>query len=479
MNFLQRASGVLMPISSLYGEYGCGSFSESAYEFVDFLSDCGFKYWQVLPLCLTDQYNSPYASVSSVFGNPNFIDLNTLFNKGLLTKEELTKAKQNTPYLCEYSSLNAKRIPLLKKAALRVKNKQEVLDFINKHQEIKDACLFLTLKEQNDNDFFTTWKNLTPNEETLFAYYFMQYEFYTGWQELHKYANSKGVKILGDLPFYVSLFSSDVYFNKECFLLDEDCKPKLVAGVPPDYFSSVGQLWGNPIYNFDYIAKNGFEFFKKRFEFVFDLFDGVRIDHFRAFSEYYTIPFGAQNAINGKWEKAPGREIVDLIKELAKDKLVIAENLGSIDDKVIDLLNYSGFKSMSVFQFGFDGNPNNPHLPHNYNNSTIAFTGTHDNNTLLGFMWELENDLRQKVLNYIGFDNPNFDGSYDKIIECLLRSSAGLVLLPIQDLLHFGADTRLNTPGLAENNWAFRITKEQLSKVDRQKYKELNKIFGR
>ncbi|MBO5723830.1 MAG: 4-alpha-glucanotransferase, partial [Lentisphaeria bacterium] len=174
-----------------------------------------------------------------------------------------------------------------------------------------------------------------------------------------------------------------------------------------------------------------FEFFKKRFEFNFELFDGIRIDHFRAFSEYYTIPFGAKDAIGGKWVKAPGEKIVDLIKKQAKDKLIIAENLGSIDDKVMELLDYSGFKSMSVFQFGFDGNPDNPHLPHNYNNNTVAFTGTHDNITLLGFMWEAESDLRQTVLDYIGFTNPNFDGSYDKIIECMLRSSAGLVLLPI------------------------------------------------
>lgn len=479
MKHLQRASGVLMPISSLYGEYGCGSFSKSAFEFIDFLSDCGFKYWQVLPLCLTDEFNSPYASVSSQFGNPNFIDLDTIYNKGLLTKEELAKARQNTPYLCEYNNLNAKRIPLLKKAALRVKEKKEILEFIDSHKEIKNACLFLTLKEQNEGKFFTDFENLTPNEETLFAYYFMQYEFYAEWQKLHNYANSKGVKIIGDLPFYVSLFSSDVYFNKDCFLLDENCKPKLVAGVPPDYFSKTGQLWGNPIYNFDYIEKSGFEFFKKRFEFNFELFDGIRIDHFRALSEYYTIPFGATNAINGEWKKAPGEKIVDLIKEQAKDKLIIAENLGSIDQRAIELLNYSGFKSMSVFQFGFDGNHDNPHLPHNYNNNTVAFTGTHDNNTLLGFMWEAEKELRQTVLDYIGYTNPNFDGSYDKIIECMLRSSAGLVLLPIQDILCFGADTRLNTPGLAENNWAFRITKDQLNKIDRQKYLKLNKIFGR
>lgn len=479
MNALQRASGVLMPISSLYGQYGCGGFSKSAYEFVDFLSDCGFSYWQVLPLCLTDDYNSPYASMASFFGNPNFIDLETLFNKGLINKEELEDAKQNTPYLCEYEKLNSKRIPLLKKAATRTTEKQKILDFIDANEEVKNACLFLTLKEQNEGEFFTGFKNLTPNEETLFAYYFMQYEFYTQWQKLHEYANSKNIKILGDLPFYVSLFSSDVYFNKQCFLLDENCNPKLVAGVPPDYFSKTGQLWGNPIYNFDFIEKSGFEFFKKRFEFNFKLFDGIRIDHFRALSEYYTIPFGAKDAINGKWVKAPGEKIVDLIKEMAKNKLVIAENLGSIDDKVTALLDYSKFKGMSVFQFGFDGNKNNPHLPHNYDNSTVAFTGTHDNNTLLGFMWEAENELRQQVLDYIGFSGPNFDGSYDKIIECMLRSSAGLVLLPIQDILCFGADTRLNTPGLCENNWAFRITKEQLKKIDKSKYKKLNETFGR
>ncbi len=476
---MERGSGILMPISSLYGEYGCGNIGNAAFEFVDFLSDCGFKYWQVLPICLPDEYNSPYASAASFFLNPNFIDLDALYKEKLLTKNELEMAKQNTPYLCEYGFVNANRIPLLKKAAARVKNQQEVLDFIKENEDIKNACLFLTLKEQNNNEFFTKWQNLTQNNEVLFAYYFIAYKFYKQWEKLHSYANSKGVKIIGDLPFYVSLFSSDVYFNKECFLLNDDCTPKLVAGVPPDYFSAVGQLWGNPIYNFDYIEKSGFDFFKRRFEFSFKLFDGLRIDHFRAFSEYYTVPFGAKNAIKGKWLPAPGEKIVDLIKEIAKDKLIIAENLGTIDDKVVKLLDYSGFKSMSVFQFGFDGNNNNPHLPHSYTNNTVAFTGTHDNNTLLGFMWESDDKTRKNILDYVGFHHENWDYCYDSIIECMLRSSAGLVLLPIQDLLKFGADTRLNTPGLAENNWAFRITKEQLNKIDREKFKKLNKIYGR
>ncbi len=476
---MNRASGILMPISSLYGDYGCGNFGKGAFEFVDFLNESGFTFWQMLPLCLPDEYNSPYASASSFLGNPNFIDLEDLYNKKLITKEELESEKQNNQYLCEYSRINDSRISLLKKSAARVKNKDEVLNFISKNEDVKKACLFLTLKEQNKDLFFTSWQNLTPNEDTLFAYYFMQFTFYTQWEKLHNYAKNKGVKIIGDLPFYVSLFSSDVYFNQKCFLLDDNCNPKLVAGVPPDYFSEFGQLWGNPVYDFNYIEKSGFEFFKRRFEFNLNLFDGLRIDHFRAFSEYYTIPFGAENAILGKWKKAPGKQIVDLINNIAKDKLIIAENLGTIDDKVIDLLNYSGFKSMSVFQFGFDGNNQNPHLPHTYTNNTVAFTGTHDNNTLLGFMWEADEKTRKNVLDYVGYKNENWDYCYDSIIECLLRSSAGLVLIPMQDILQFGADTRLNTPGLAENNWAFRITKEQLSKIDTSKYKKLNRIYGR
>ena len=299
--------------------------------------------------------------------------------------------------------------------------------------------------------------------------------FYTQWQELHDFANKNGIKIIGDLPFYVALDSSDVYFNKESFLLDKNGNPKLVAGVPPDYFSKTGQLWGNPVYDFSGAKQNGYSFFKKRFRFMLNLFDGIRLDHFRAFSEFYGVEYNAENAINGKWYKAPGKEIIDIIKDLKEDKLIIAENLGTIDNKVNQLLEYSKFMSMSVFQFGFDGNYKNPHLPHNYNNNTVAFTGTHDNNTLLGFIWEQDESTRKNI----GYLDNNFDNCYGSIISCLLRSSAGLVLLPIQDILCFGEDTRLNTPGKAENNWAFRITKQALNNVDKDKYLKLNKIYGR
>ncbi len=476
---MNSSSGILMHISSLPSDYSCGNFGKSAYKFVDFLKNSGFKYWQVLPFCIPDEYNSPYMSQASFFGNPNFIDLDALYDKGLLTREELEGAKQENPYLCEFERLNSERMALLTKCAQRCDYKSKVLEFICSHSEIKKACEFMALKEVNDFAPWQEWSTTDIDENRVLPYYFMQYEFYSQWQKLHSYANENGVFIIGDVPFYVSLDSSDVYYNQEQFLLDSDGYPTVVAGVPPDYFSEEGQLWGNPVYDFDAVKKSGFTWWKDRISYMLDLFDGIRLDHFRAFAQYYCVPFGSENAINGKWCDGPDKEIIDVFKEIAGDKLIIAENLGSIDDKVEALLEYSGFMSMSVLQFGFDGNNQNPHLPHTYTKGTVAYTGTHDNNTLLGWVWELDEGTRKNMLDYIGFVGDDWNQSYDCIIKALLRSRAGITIFPIQDILKYGADTRVNTPGKADKNWRFRITEAQLLEIDIDKFKRFNYMFGR
>ena len=476
---MKRKSGILMHISSLCGDYSCGSFGKEAFEFIDFLKDYGYTYWQVLPFCITDKHNSPYMSYSSVGGNINFIDLTTLYEKGLLTEDELEKQKQFTPYSCEFDRLNKERFNVLKLAASRVENKSAIYDFINKNKSIADCCLFMALKDENNDLPWYEWTNDTPNDETLFAWQFIQYEFHTQWDKVHRYANANGIKIIGDLPFYVAYDSCDVRNNQDQFLLDKNGRPECVAGVPPDYFSEEGQLWGNPLYNWEHMQKDGFSWWKNRLEYMLTLFDGIRIDHFRALSEYWSVPANSKTAKSGKWMPAPGKEMVEMIKKVADGKLIIAENLGLIDSKVDDLLEYSGFPGMAVFQFGFDGNTSNPHLPHNYKNNLVAYTGTHDNNTLLGFIWELDNYTRQAVLDYVGFSDSDWNKCYDTILKVINMSSAGIVIMPIQDILGYGSDTRLNTPGKADGNWGYRVTKEQLNSIDRSKFKKLNTMYGR
>lgn len=476
---MDRKSGVLMHISSLYNNFSCGSFGKSAYEFIDFLNDCGFTYWQTLPFCITDEHNSPYMSFSSIGGNINFIDIEELFSEGLITSDELILCKQHTPYSCEFDRLEKERFPLLKKASMRLSDRSKVLEFIKNNKNIADCCIFMALKDANEGLPWNEWTTDKYNDDTLFAWQFIQYTFHEQWDKIHNYAKKRGIKIIGDLPFYVAYDSCDVKNNKEQFLLDENDKPSSVAGVPPDYFSEDGQLWGNPIYNWSQMKKDGYKWWKDRLSYMLTLFDGIRIDHFRALSAYWSVPAGAKTAKEGKWIDGPAEEMIDVIKEVAKDRLIIAENLGLIDSKVDELLKYSSFPGMSVFQFGFDGNPSNPHLPHNYHNNLVVYTGTHDNNTLLGFVWELDNYTRNAVLDYVGYCNSDWNKCYDSIIKNMYCSSAGILIIPIQDLLGYGSDTRLNTPGKADGNWSFRITKEQLNEINKDKFKHLNHIYSR
>ena len=476
---MERASGVLMHISSLYGDYSTGAFGNEAKEFIDFLADCGFKYWQVLPFTVVDECNSPYKSYSAFAGNPYFVDLNILANKGLITTQELEEHKQNTPYSCEYEYLYNTRFKLLKTAAMRVKDKSEIEQFICANKNIADFCKFMALKAANDDLCWTQWKSEEIDAEVLFAWQFIQYEFFSQWKKIKTYANAKNVKIIGDIPIFVAYDSSDVWANSKQFQLDEKNMPKCVAGVPPDYFSEDGQLWGNPLYDWDYMKKDGYKWWTERMNLMLELFDGVRIDHFRGLEAYYSIPYGSINARNGQWVKGPGKDFVDVLKALAGDKLIIAEDLGEITNEVVELVNYSTFPGMRVLQFGFLGDGDSIHKPHHYINNSVAYTGTHDNNTLLGYVWELDEDKRQELLEYCGYSDLDWDKCYDSIIRTLYASNAGIVIFPIQDLLGYGSDTRLNTPGKAEGNWLYRITKEQLMSIDRNKYKKWNRIYNR
>ena len=476
---MERKSGVLMHVSSLFGDYSEGSLGAEAREWIDFLADCGFGVWQVLPFCLPDECNSPYKSTGAFSVNPNFIDLPTLHRMGLLTDEELASAKQKTPYACEFERLQEERFALLKTAASRLKNWKPVEGFLKSHPQTAAFCRFMALKAANGGKEWNEWTVTEPDEEILRAWQFTQYEFCCEWAELKAYANSKGVRIIGDIPIYVAYDSADVWANRRMFQLDEENKPTGVAGVPPDYFSEEGQLWGNPLYDWDAMKQDGYAWWQERMRFMLELFDGVRIDHFRGLESYFSIPAGETTAKNGRWVKGPGMDLIQALQPLCRDKLMIAEDLGDITPDVKQLVDDSGFPGMRVLQFAFLGEKNSPHLPHNYDNCCVAYTGTHDNNTLLGYVWEQSDEQRRALLTYCGFDGADWDQSYGAILRTMFASHAGLLILPVQDLLLYGADTRINTPGNSQGNWSYRITREQMWGIGRDRFYRLNKLYGR
>ena len=478
---MKRTSGVLMYVSSLYGEYSVGSFGAEAREFIDFLAESGFGIWQVLPFCMADECNSPYKSYSAFGGNPLFIDLPTLAKDGLLSTEELESAKQSTPYLCEFERLSKERHDLLRCAAKRADSalRAKVAEFISKNPELAKASEFLALREANGGALWHDWTITELDGDELFFWQFVQYEFFVQWQDIKAYANSKGIRVVGDIPIYVALDSADVWANKEQFQLDRDNYPTCVAGVPPDYFSEDGQLWSNPLYDWKQMKKDGYAWWSRRIEHMLTLFDGVRIDHFRGFESYWSVPASAKTAKEGKWVKGPGRALIDKIRAIAGDRLIIAEDLGDITPAVTNLLKYSKFPGMRVFQFGFLGDKNSPHLPHNYIKNCIAYTGTHDNNTLLGYVWELDPNNRRQVFTYCNCDSDDWSRGCEMIVKTMMASHADTVIFPIQDIFVYGADTRMNTPGTAKSNWAYRITRDQLAAVDRKKFYALNSLYGR
>ncbi len=467
-----------MHISSLWGDYSVGSFGEAAREWIDFLSDCGFTYWQTLPFCLPDEVNSPYKSFSAFSGNPYFIDLPLLCTAGLVTEEELAGALQSTPYYCEFDRLALERNALLAKASKRA-DAAPIEEFMRLHPEVEAFCRYMALKKANGDKVWTEWTVDTPDEDVLRLWYFSQYAFFTQWADIKAYANKKGIKIIGDIPIYVAHDSSDVWASPEQFQLDELGMPKSVAGVPPDYFSEDGQLWGNPLYDWDRMKADSYSWWKRRLAHMLELFDGVRIDHFRGLEAYYSIPADATTAQNGKWVKGPGYDFIKEIKPLCGDKLIIAEDLGEITPKVEALVKKSGFPGMRVFQFGFLGEDDSTHTPHNYPANCVAYTGTHDNNTLFGFIMEASLEERKRVFEYCGYSGSRCEESVDYMLRAVFASHAETVIIPVQDMLGYGADTRMNKPGLAKGNWSYRITRDQFCSLNREGFKALNRIYAR
>ncbi|MBQ9087097.1 MAG: 4-alpha-glucanotransferase [Clostridia bacterium] len=478
---MKRASGVLMHLSSLYGNYSIGSFGKESKEFVDFLAKGGFTYWQVLPFCMADDCHSPYKSYSAFGGNPLFIDLPTLAQRGLLTYGELKQAEQQSPYLCEYSRLEKERLPLLRLAASRISDgeREDIQKWLEEFPELAKAAEFLALCQKNQDRPWHDWTEQMPEPEELFFWQWIQHEFFHQWMEVKRYANKRGIQIIGDIPIYVALDSCDVWANPEQFQLDKNLRPTKVAGVPPDYFSEDGQLWGNPLYNWKQMRSDGYAWWSRRIEYMLTLFDGIRMDHFRGLEAYWSIPASAKTAKEGKWVRGPGRPLIDKIREIAGDRLIIAEDLGDITPGVEALLRHSKFPGMRVLQFAFLGDTESPHLPHNYPKNCVAYSGTHDNNTLLGYIWEMSPESRARLMSYCNCQKEDWRDGCEMIMKTLMASHADTVVFPIQDIFAYGADTRMNTPGTATNNWAYRITREQLAAVNTEKFRFYNELYGR
>ncbi len=488
---LSRASGVLMHVTSLPGSDSIGCFGKEARDFIDFLADCGFTWWQVLPFCMADNCNSPYKSYSAFGGNPYLVDLRILAAEGYLTLDELATVKQDTPYVCEYGKLAISRMNVLRLAASRAtdEDRAAIATFATENPYLEQFSEFMARRAANGDTPWYEWTSDEIDETEHFTWQFIQYHFMKQWQAVRAYANQKGIRIMGDIPIYVAYDSCDVWANRDQFQLDEDGKPTAVAGCPPDYFAEDGQLWGNPLYDWKRMRKDDFAWWSDRIRHMLTLFDGVRIDHFRGLETYWSIPADAETAKEGHWEKGPRAPFIKQLhkvvdeceKKLGYRPLIVAEDLGDSTPELEKFVKDSGFPGMRVLQFAFDGDPENTHLPHNYVQNAVAYTGTHDNNTLLGFIWEADESTRRAMLDYCGFTDWNWDRSetYDAVIRTLMRSVADLAILPIQDVLGFGADCRMNTPGEAEGNWAFRVTGEQIATIDRGRFKKMNQLYGR
>ena len=490
-----------MPVFSLPGKYGIGDFGKSSYEFVDFLHASGQKFWQILPLVQTGFGNSPYSSVSSRSISPYYISIEKLFEQGLLNKEELELSVYQEECI-SYGFLHSVRMPLLKKAFLRFDKQDKKFCSFVKKGSARDYALFMSLKSVFEDKPFYEWqkeykyrdqKTLKAfekdNEDEVLFWQFIQYLALSQWKSVKQYANKKGIKIIGDMPLYVALDSVDVWVDPSLYKLDKKFKPKKVAGVPPDYFCADGQLWGNPVYDYAKHKKQGYKWWADRILNALSVFDYVRIDHFRGLDRYYEIEYGAPNARQGEWKKVPSKALFSAIHKMVDKSRIIAEDLGIIDDGVRALLKRVGYPGMKILSFAFNGEKDNLYLPENLIENSVCYTGTHDNDTLLGLIsssndWDkgnLYNGVRNSLAN-MGMKMPveNDDDLRKAIIELGFASRANLFLMPMQDVLGMGSQMRINEPGTVKaQNWSVRFKQEHFSLEKAKELKALCKKYNR
>lgn len=506
---MKRGGGVLMHIASLPGPFGIGVFGEEAIAFSKQLAKQGMKYWQVLPFSYPGMGDSPYQSFSAFAGNWLFIDPRRLMKRGLLNAGEVVAAEYNVnKWRIDYDFLRVERVKLLRTAYSRINDdiRNQVNKFVAENKWADDVAAYQAIKDDNYQQAWWQWadkdlKNYKPEavakvrETDNYKYHaFVQWLFMTEWAEIKAEINANGIQIIGDMPIYVSGDSADVWAAKDQFKMSSAKKlkeyPDLVfdkaAGVPPDYFCEDGQFWGNPIYDWAKHKKNNYSWWMSRIEENYKIYDIVRIDHFRAFSSYWEIPSEAKTAREGEWVKGPGMDFFRVLNEKFGDSSrLIAEDLGEMTPDLIEFMKECGLPGMKVMQFAFNPGEDSGYLPHNYSNNCVAYTGTHDNNTMLGWLWEAAEHERKECLAYCGFKGDNwgdggtYSGSLRAIIKTLWMSHADCVIIPIQDMLGYGGDTRMNIPGTANGNWKVRFSIEDLNSIDNDWYKELNRLYRR
>ncbi len=494
-----RAAGILLSITSLPSRYGIGCFSKSAYDFVDWLQAAGQRYWQILPLGPTSYGDSPYQSFSTFAGNPYFISLEELIDEGVLTEEECDAADFGTKADdIDYEKIYKSRYPLLRKAYERshISEDTEYQHFAAENEWwLSDYALFMAVKERFGGEPWTKWaQDIRLRWANAIDYYhrelyfdiefqkYLQYKFFSQWRKLKAYANEKGIKIIGDIPIYVAMDSADTWAHPELFQLDGENVPTAVAGCPPDGFSADGQLWGNPLYRWEYHRETGYAWWMSRLWSCFQMYDVVRIDHFRGFDEYYSIPYGAKTAAIGHWEKGPGIELFRKMEECLGWHEVIAEDLGYVTDSVRQLVAESGFPGMKVLEFAFDSRDSgsaSDYLPHNYPVNSVAYTGTHDNETIVGWFESIAAEERKMAREYLCDAYTPQRWLYKSFISLVMRSCAKLCVIPMQDYLGYGNRCRMNQPSTLGKNWRWRLTTEDLTKELQQEIRGLAMRYGR
>lgn len=489
-----RESGVLLPVASLPSDYGIGCFSKEAYEFVDQLKAGGQKNWQILPLGATGYGDSPYQSFSTFAGNPYFIDLETLIKEELLTKEECDACDfgDNSEFI-DYEKIYFSRFKILRKAFERFVPDEEFETFTKENKDwLEDYALYMAIKNSLGGISWSQWpaelKRRAPEameekkkelEEEILFIRFQQYEFTKQWTKLKKYANDQGIRIIGDIPIYVAFDSADAWANPQLFQFDEECTPIAVAGCPPDAFAATGQLWGNPLYDWEYHEKTGFAWWIQRLEYCYKLYDVVRVDHFRGFDEYYAIPYGDKTAENGKWKKGPGLALFKAVKKAMGETPIIAEDLGYLTDSVRQLVKDTGYPGMKVLQFAFDSREESDYLPHNYEHNCVVYTGTHDNNTILGWLDEMAPEDRLLAERYLDNRYTRKEDMPWNFIRLAMASVADLAITPIQEFLCLGGEARINRPSTLGINWKWRLLKGQITHEVIGKMYDMTKLYGR
>jgi len=488
-----RKSGILMHITSLPGPYGIGTMGKSAYEFVDFLSAAGQSYWQILPLSPTGYGDSPYQAFSAFAGNHYLIDPEQLIAQGLLKPEEPAAMDWGTdPERVDFGKLYENRLQLLRLAYNRFRDDDALNRFMAENAWwLEDYTLFMALKVRFHGRDWQSWSvSLLMRLETVLEGYrqelreeirfqsFLQYLFFTQWKALRSYANEKGIRIIGDIPIYVPLDSADVWANPSLFLLDAARRPTLVAGCPPDSFNAEGQRWGNPIYDWEEMEKTGYRWWIRRLKAAEEMYDVVRLDHFRGFESYWVIPAEEKTAVNGHWEKGPGMKFIRAVQKALPQLDFIAEDLGYVTEAVRALQEDSGYPGMKVLQFAFDSREAGDYMPHSYRENSVCYSGTHDNLTLAQWLSSAATEDVESAKAYLGLNEK--EGYVRGMLRGCMSTVSKLCIIQLQDYLELGGQARMNSPGLLDGaNWTWRVREDAMTGGLAADILELTRRYGR